>query len=443
MSIEVINVPVENQHISSSLMEKILSVNNNTLVDMLFNIYKTEATGKGMKNVTVNNKGEMTFLPKGKDCIANTHTFPPTWKSDNRQSGSYGKVLRKLLVENGVEPKLIKASELEAIVNSLKARYTVEGEFAIVSGDDITKYYLGENYDYEFNIGSLGSSCMRHEGACQRATEFYANNENCQMVILRSPDPDEDLIRGRALLWTDKEGRKFLDRIYANDYITEAFKMLARTNGWYRKSCQDPCFPTWIGPDDKVCEIKARISVDTDFKPIPYMDTFCCWDDGSIMAYDDGDYEIYAQTEPESQECEDNEDRVYDEANDCYIDRDEAVYLGYRDVHTHVDNATQCSIDGEWYLYEHCVCTNRYVMVYEGSDEITYVDSENMWYHKEDTRYCDFNNDYYPEDEVMWVEDLDMDVRIVDVDEAYDLAGWVLDEDSEWVEELPVTNNED
>jgi len=420
-------IAVENRHISSSLMEKILSERDNSLVQKFFKVYKTEATGKGIKNVTINSKGEMTFLPKGKECVLNTSSTPEVWKTDNRQAGNYGKVLRKLLVENGVDPNSIIAKELENIVNSLKARYTVEGEFAVVSGRDITHYYLGDNYDYDFNLGSLGNSCMRYDGACQDATDFYAGNDNCKMVVLKSPDSEK--ARGRALLWTDVEGNKYMDRIYANDHIIEAFKNYAKTNGWYHKSSQNSSNGAWVSPKGDTLDISVNIEVDTEYSLKPYMDTFYFWEDNKIMNHDDNGYDIVAQNEPI---YDDDEGRVYDDVDDCYIDEDDAVYISDRGVTTSFHNAFSCSIDGDWYLLEDMVeCEGD--SVNKDADGITWVESENSYYYDENVTHCDYNDQDYPSSEVRFIPELEIDVHEDSVEDAYEDAGWHLTVDGDWV----------
>lgn len=426
MSNIAIGIPMENRHISSSLMEKILSVNGNSLVPVFFSIYKTEATGKGIKNITINNAGEMTFLPKGKESILETTIFPNVWKKDNRQSGSFGKILRKLLVENGIDSKSIVAKELEEIVNSLKARYTVEGSFEVVSGSDITKYYLFEKYDETFNLGTLENSCMRHSGLCQEATLLYAENENCEMVVLKSPEGD--FIRGRALLWKDRHGKKWLDRIYACDHVQAAFKQFAHSNGWPHKSHQDSCVGDWVFPNGKQAYEAVFIEMDTDYRPLPYMDTFYHITDSHCHNDEDSPYDYYAQSEPGQ-----DDDGVYDDITGNYIFEDDAVYIDNRDIYTHVDNAFYCGLEDGWFLNEDGVRLSNGNMAWAESSEIVFSDSSNGWLLMEEARYCEYSEEWFDESEVTFLEPLGIDVHEDRVDDAYENAGWVQDENNEWV----------
>ena len=421
-----IGLPMQNRHISSSLMEKMLSITNNSLIPLFFEIYKTEATGKGIKNVTVNRSGEMTFLPKGKESVVDTTTFPNVWKKDSRQSGSYGKVLRKLLVENGI--KEVNASELEEIVNVLKGFYTVEGEFIIVSGDDISYYYLDDNYDYGFNIGSMESSCMRYGGACQDATKLYADNKNCQMVVLKHPDKPAG--RGRAILWTDENGDKWLDRVYASDHIVRAFHQFARSRGYGHKVHQDACDGDWISPSGEQDSHVIKIMMDTDHEILPYMDSmYYVYSNFVSNSSDWGSYDRYAQTEPDEQA-----DNVWDGYDDCYINSEDSVYLDYRDMYTYSSNAFYCDLTDDYFLHDDGVELNDGRTVWNEADDIIYIQSTGNYYHIDDVGYCQYNDEHYPSDQVEWVDDLEMDIYEPSINNAYEDKGWVQDENGEWVD---------
>ena len=429
MSIEESGIALQDRYISVSLMEKLLSINNNSLIPMFFKVYKTKADGKGIKNLTINQNGDMTFLPKGKESLINSSTTPNTWTKENRQSGNYGKVLRKLLVENGVDPKVIINKELEIIVNKLKAFFTTEGEFLIVRGKDITKYYLGDNYDHTFNLGTMGSSCMRHSGACQTATRFYAENYNCEMVILK--DPNSEKSRGRALLWADIDGKKWLDRIYANDHVTEAFKQYAHSNGWAHKKNQDACSSPWIFPNGEVKYADVQIDMDTDFSIIPYMDTFYYWDyAGNIRNFEGDSYDHYAQDEPNDEE---DDSIVYDDYTDECIDIHDSIYLDYNDYTTHISNTFYCEVEQDRFLKRDSVVING-EMVYDESDSIIYLSHTGEYHMVDDVLYCEYNEKDYPKDEMVFLPEFEVHVHEDDVDSYFEYQGWVKDEDDNWVE---------
>ena len=54
----------------------------------------------------------------------------------------------------------------------------------------------------------LTNSCMNNRSDL---VDFYTYVPNIKLVVLLNED---DEIEGRALLWTDIEGRLFLDRVY-------------------------------------------------------------------------------------------------------------------------------------------------------------------------------------------------------------------------------------
>lgn len=430
MHIEETGIELRDKYMSTSLMEKLASINNNPLVEIFFQIYKTRATGKGIKNVTVTRAGKMTFLPKGKESVINTDSTPETWSKDNRQEGSFGKILRKLLVENGIKSSAIVNKDLEDVVNTLKAIFTVEGEFVVVSGSDITKYYHEDNYDEDFNTGTMGNSCMRYSGVCQKATEVYADNSTCEMVILRQPDGE--LSRGRALLWTDQDGDKWMDRIYANDHIIEAFKQYAHSNGWAHKRHQDMEQGDWVFPDGT--QYERQVTIDFDCRDVhirPYMDTFCFWNfSGTTTNWSDSNYDYISQSEPSE---DDDDDTVYDEVDDCYIDRDDSVYVEGRDIHTCYENCFSCPLSDDWYLKDDGVYIDG-VMYYQEADEVVYLSSTGEYHLMENLGFCEWDETYHPQDEMVYLEDIEKDVHEDNVDAMYDSEGYIQDKDGNWAE---------
>lgn len=421
-------MPMEDRHLSSSLIEKIIAIKNNSLTERFYNIYKTPSTGKGIKNVTINKSGEMTFLPKGKASVLETGVFPNVWKKDNRQSGSFGKVLRKLLIEYGSED--VNASELEEVVNVLKGHYTVEGEFIVVSGSDISHYYLGDNYDYDgFNLGTLESSCMRHSGACQDATEFYADNpDTCEMVVLR--DPERNRARARALVWTDVNGAKWMDRVYACDHIVRAFHEFAKSKGWGFKSIQDSCSGEWVDGHGDQGSHTIKIDMNVHHDILPYMDSMYYVYSSFISNSDEwGTYDRYAQTEPDEQS-----DNEWDGYDDCYIDCEEAIWLEYRDYHTHNRNVTHCEIEDGYFLTDDCVELHDGTMAWNEAEGVRWISSANAYYHEDDLAWCEYNDEDYPSDKVEYIDDLGISCHISNINNAFEDAGWIQNEDGDWVD---------
>ena len=206
---------------------------------------------------------EISYLPKGKIPI---YSDENTWSRQNRQSSKPARLIQKLLVNK------YSCKEYEDFNNWLKAESLDIGEFKIVEGDDIQKYYLEDNY-YK-PTGTLGNSCMRYPD-CQPYFEIY--KDEAKMLVLIK----DNKILGRAIVWEIK-GNTYLDRIYTcKDYLVSNFISYAEKNKWYYRSTQDVLFnggkQKWLGPNDnyeKPIALDLTIYLSCHYEYMPYMDTF-------------------------------------------------------------------------------------------------------------------------------------------------------------------------
>lgn len=55
------------------------------------------------------------------------------------------------------------------------------------------------------------------------------------------------------------------------------------------------------------------------------------------------------------------------------------------------------------------------------------------WYDIDDLIYCEYNNEYFPADDVEYIDDLEMNVHIDSINDAYEDAGWVIASDGNWI----------
>lgn len=121
--------------------------------------------------------------------------------------------LGKLLKTLGYD-KPYSDYEVENFINNLKKSDT--GGLKLFKGDDIYWVYNCKNYVSEEGIsakGDLFTSCMRFDST-NKFLEIYAKNPNqCQVLALIK----DSKVAGRALLWTNSENVKFIDRIYVAD----------------------------------------------------------------------------------------------------------------------------------------------------------------------------------------------------------------------------------
>ena len=238
-------------------------------------------------------------------------------------------------------------SDIEEMVNHIKAQLDPDVNFEIVSGEDIRYWYLGERYAE--NTGSLSSSCMRYK-RCQDYLDIYTENP-IEMLIATD---NNGKLRGRALLWPRSMWNKnywddvpyIMDRIYGNDHIITKFKRYAQEKKWVYKNRQTYSEAnTWRVPGDYTLEEKrCRMNlVTSSFNEYPYMDTFnrLNYDDMCLKNYGNGDIldstegyttEGYACNEcgttdvHEDDWCWVNDERI---CNDCctWSEYDDTTYM--------------------------------------------------------------------------------------------------------------------
>jgi hypothetical protein len=107
--------------------------------------------------------------------------------------------------------------QIEQFVDKYKAEIQIMrcfDRFEITNGEDIRKWYL-ENYESRY-AGTLGKSCMADD-MCQPYFYIYIlkSKKVCLNHFRGVSNPDK--ISGRAILWTDNDGNKIMDRVYTNN----------------------------------------------------------------------------------------------------------------------------------------------------------------------------------------------------------------------------------
>jgi hypothetical protein len=219
----------------------------------------------------VEKEDKVFFIPDDK---AKKVDDPYTLKKSDMNVGRF---VRAILTKAGRE---VDNKELEDFVNKYKAAILVEKEaftrFEIVKGEDIKHWYNFNQYERE--MGTLGSSCMRYS-KCRDFLEIYSSNpERCSLIILKSKT-DDTKITGRALLWLDNKDRQFMDRIYIQDSAdTQLFIDYAIDNGFYYKKNQtymngDPIMFNGQELTREDSWIYITLEHGGDFNKYPYMDT--------------------------------------------------------------------------------------------------------------------------------------------------------------------------
>jgi hypothetical protein len=291
-----------------------------------------------------------------------------------------GKLASSLLSKAGEE---FKPTDLEDFVNKYKSiikqiRNKFDN-FEIVKGEEIRKRYSHDNY---FNQnGTLGNSCMRYD-KCQKYLDIYVENESVVSLVTLM---ESNLVTGRAILWTDIEGRKIMDRIYTNNSADEQlFKDFANKNGFFYKKNQDMYDDTpFIGPnDDNIKEIKVTLKA-VDYNYYPYMDTLKYYDPntGEITNIPSGEYNL-TDTDGGNGNCDECGGSGRLECGDC--DGDGSVECRECGGDGEV-NCEECEGEGE---VECSVCDGA------GREECGYCDSHG----ESDCSTCDGSGTYEDEE---------------------------------------------
>jgi hypothetical protein len=121
---------------------------------------------------------------------------------------------------------------LDVFVNAL-ATYLAppdESLFDVAVGTDITYWYSDRHYcACDGRLQGPWSSCMRHP-SYGRDGRFRIYEESAKLLIRTCETCGK--LKGRAVLWEDDDGDKFIDRIYANTTIAEQMREWALRRGY-------------------------------------------------------------------------------------------------------------------------------------------------------------------------------------------------------------------
>lgn len=209
------------------------------------------------------NEAMLSYLPKDKTPV---YTSDGIWSRENRQSSKPAKLIQKILKSE------YKCKEFEDFSNWIKNELLCSGEFKIVTGDDIIKYYDGDNY-YKDN-GTLGNSCMRHS-ECSDYFEIY---KDCAKLLVCLKD---NKVLGRAIVW-EVDGNTYMDRYYTcDDFLENAFVEYAREHKWCYRNNNSLLYTGdeqyWYTPDDDYTVaqcLSLTIKLPRSYEHFPYLDSF-------------------------------------------------------------------------------------------------------------------------------------------------------------------------
>jgi len=233
------------------------------LVQPLLDIINSLITDEARMLTYRINSLTISFLPKGKEA---KYSDCGVWSREGRQESKPSKLIQRVLKHE------YKCKEFEDFANWIKNELFQSGEFKLVSGSDITKYYNADNY-YK-DSGTLGNSCMRH-GECESYFKIYEDHAKMLGCF------KDGLLMGRAIVWELPEGT-FMDRFYTcEDFLDSQFIEYAKEHKWYYRvnnsllSTGDEQY--WFGPEDDYAEskyINLTIHLNEEYEYFPYLDSF-------------------------------------------------------------------------------------------------------------------------------------------------------------------------
>jgi len=264
------------------------------------------------------------------------------WTSSRRFQAKPGAFISKLF-------KNIPAKEVEKFSNlfrsqSIKPKFN----FKIVSGESIRNYYHFDSY--QSDRGTLGASCMKHEG-CQRYLDLYVYNP--QSISLLIMTDDSGGLMGRALLWKF-DSHKIMDRIYTvcDEDLLFYFKQWSTENGYLYKSEQN-----WYNTmqfeqiGQKRQELKLSIKLDTDFRYLPYMDTFKFLDTKTSILYNYQHESKYLRTLCSSEGSSYERDYLrFDGIDRVLRYQGDSAWVEYKQFYTHYNNISWSDVNGQYII---------------------------------------------------------------------------------------------
>ena len=423
----LLNGTAETQLLSKSMHKILFKIKDKSKVaKSLLRLNRHGYSKDSTRNVHIRKDKEMSYCPSGRETVLKAD--PQYWDTTNRQQGKYGKILKKLISEQ--VPNLgYNEKDIEVLVNHIKSELH-EGTFKIVSGDDIAYWYTG-NKIIEGDSSSLSGSCMNDSDSS--FFDIYCNNPDVVKMVVLVKD---DRLVGRALLWNDK----WMDRVYGRDHIIKMFLDYAKESGYNHKQVQSYSDKTgWVSPSGENFQKDIKIHLDTDFDYFPYIDTFSYGNDGWLSNNSSSKYIYeYQTTGGYRDDSEDN--RQWDDIDECYIDNDDAVYIESRGETTHIDNTVYDDYSGDYILSGDAIyveSSNQYVHQDDLSEHNIVECDNGNYYDLDDTFMCEYDDTCYNSDqndcETVEIDGDEFTVHVDKVEDFYKERGYEQNSDDEWV----------
>lgn len=321
------------------------------------------------------------------------------WK-EQRTEISIGRFCQRVFQKAKATPPV--PAKIEKFVNSYKTRIKVlndvESLLEFVTGDDIRKWYLEDNY--HSNRGQLSNSCMRYK-RCQDYFDIYTKNpEVCQLLILKA---ENDKIAGRALVWKLKDGKTYMDRQYCNyDSDMQIYEEFAKKKGWL-----------YHGMGGITQELQVQLNP-IEIKEFPYMDTFISYNHEKHILSNDED--LYGNSGwwklTHTSGGYDADNMVWSEYLDEYINSNDAVFCVDVNDYLPVDQAVYIESQDRWYTSDsEDICWSEYDETYYHIDDAVFSFYLEDWLSSDDSIIVYYNS----YDETAIPKDMDYLVKTVEI----------------------------
>jgi hypothetical protein len=174
-----------------------------------------------------------------------------------------GKALNKIFDK-------VEATDSEEISNCIISFYSdieknIAKSFTMIKGEPIRYFYNERNYFAK--KGNLGNSCMRYATLPPWKFDLYCKNPK-NIGMLTYMNEEKTKVKGRAILWVDEKGDKYIDRVYYDsEFIFRRFISYCKLHNI--KSI----YSSNTGIDYHQDSIKVPLEYIPD-RTTPYLDTF-------------------------------------------------------------------------------------------------------------------------------------------------------------------------
>jgi len=286
-----------------------------------------------MNYLTFRKNGTISYLPIGRELKVNDDG---TWARDGRQEGKPAKTITQIM--RGAMLKAITNRDLEIFSNLYKGQASDLYTFKVASGEDLRAVY---NLEVPF------TSCMNGAYNSLKLDLYVKNPDKVSVVYIQTGNT----CQARALLWTDNEGNKILDRVYGSEEFRTMYRDYAKEIGAWKKVYDGAGHSNFFNPEGEAMYHNFYFDVDGEHDRYPYVDTFCYLkDDESPNVLTNSDnYDATKKLQ--------NTDGGYDdlEGVECYnrsgrYDADDCYWSDYHDCHVHAEDVI--CINGDNYYAE-------------------------------------------------------------------------------------------